>query len=579
MSSIVVERDPQPRERVDRRLIIGACVVVTLVCVARAVQLAWLSDDGFISFRYAQNLAEGRGLVYNAGEYVEGYTNLLFTLLLAGFMRLGAPPEIMSHVLGISCWLTQAGVLGWWSWRRAKADGHRFLPLAAALTLLLEDQQRWATGGLETSMFGLLASSGLLLLAVDVPNRRRQLAAAALLGLATLTRPDGVLFCALGVSYAFIARPGAKFAERITDSAAVAIPLAIVGACLVSFKLSYYGDVFPTAFYAKSALDGYARQGFYYVGLFLERNWFAALFVALVLWPARAGLGRLASRPVALLLAALLVFGAYIVHSGGDFMYARRLMPVLPFVWLLFEALLACCTQRTVAVGFFLVTLVAAALPRDPFASNGPVILRGVANEWAFYPKDYVAACRNRGEFLHSVLSKTPVRVVYSTRLAMFGYYSRLPYLVESTGLTQYSMAKQSLVGGRTRVGHEKRVTKAWMTANNMHMYLFVDGEPLVKNGARRFDYARLGGRFTALIWIYDDKVMDAFRNEPEIDFVPIETILAGLEARMAGQPYARARNMLSYYETFYLNHATGARAELATRLRRMVMEKQALQP
>lgn len=40
-------------------------------------------DDAFIPFRYARNLAEGYGLVYNPGEFVEGFTNLLWTLLVA----------------------------------------------------------------------------------------------------------------------------------------------------------------------------------------------------------------------------------------------------------------------------------------------------------------------------------------------------------------------------------------------------------------------------------------------------------------------------------------------------------------
>ena len=419
MNSTATPRDRVLREGVNPRLIVLAVLMVTLACVARALQLAWLSDDGFISFRYAQNLAEGRGLVYNAGEYVEGYTNLLWTLALAGFMRLGAQPEIMSHVLGMGCWLAQAALLAWWSWRRAARDGSRYLPLAAALTLVLEDQQRWATGGLETSMFGLFSSWGLLLLAVEVPNRRRQLLAALLLGLATLTRPDGVLFCALGVAYALVARPHASWRERVLDSATVAMPLAIIGACLVTFKLSYYGDIFPTAFYAKSALHEYASQGLYYVGLFVQRNWFMAPCVALLWWSARANLARLVTPVNGLLLAAFAMFTFYVVHSGGDFMYARRLMPALPFLWLLFEALLGCVTRRAVALGLLLVSLVASALPSNPFATKERALLRGIANEWAFYPKDYVAFCRNRSEFLHRVLGDRPVRAVYSNSLAM----------------------------------------------------------------------------------------------------------------------------------------------------------------
>ena len=36
-----------------------------------AFSQAWLCDDSFISIRYAQNLLDGHGLVYNAGEHVE----------------------------------------------------------------------------------------------------------------------------------------------------------------------------------------------------------------------------------------------------------------------------------------------------------------------------------------------------------------------------------------------------------------------------------------------------------------------------------------------------------------------------
>src|ERR671920_1614834 len=42
-----------------------------------------LFDDAMISMRYAWNLSHGAGLVWNPGEYVEGYTNLLMTLLMS----------------------------------------------------------------------------------------------------------------------------------------------------------------------------------------------------------------------------------------------------------------------------------------------------------------------------------------------------------------------------------------------------------------------------------------------------------------------------------------------------------------
>ena len=41
-------------------------------------------DDDFICYRYARNLVRGDGLVYQAGERVEGFTNPLWVLLHAG---------------------------------------------------------------------------------------------------------------------------------------------------------------------------------------------------------------------------------------------------------------------------------------------------------------------------------------------------------------------------------------------------------------------------------------------------------------------------------------------------------------
>ena len=160
----------------------------------------------------------------------------------------------------------------------------------------------------------------------------------------------------------------------------------------------------------------------------------------------------------------------------------------------------------------------------------------------------------------------------------MLAYYSRLPYLVEYSGLTQYSVAKKR-VEERGRVGHEKAVNKEWMTAHDVQMYLFLDKEPLVKNGARRYDYARLGGRLTALIWIYKDEVVDAFRNQPDIDFVPIELVMPGIEASLSKQAYAQARDTLDLFEGYYLDHAAPKWAATATRMRRMVADKRPAQP
>src|SRR5581483_12303609 len=87
-------------------------VVIALVAAAAAGLIAhsllwnFVTDDAFISFVYSRNLAKHGQLVFNLGEHVEGYTNFLWTVLLAGLMKVGLQPEIMSRVLGTYCGCT-----------------------------------------------------------------------------------------------------------------------------------------------------------------------------------------------------------------------------------------------------------------------------------------------------------------------------------------------------------------------------------------------------------------------------------------------------------------------------------------
>ena len=47
------------------------CLIgVTAFAAVDAWLLSWSCDDAFISFRYAQHLVDGHGLVFNAGERV-----------------------------------------------------------------------------------------------------------------------------------------------------------------------------------------------------------------------------------------------------------------------------------------------------------------------------------------------------------------------------------------------------------------------------------------------------------------------------------------------------------------------------
>src|SRR5262249_18839900 len=90
-----------------------------LLLLAHAWLYRFQCDDASITFRYAQTLSEGHGLVFNPGlERVEGYTNFLWTLMLAGCARLGAAPDRAANPLTLVATVALWGLLVWFSGRR-----------------------------------------------------------------------------------------------------------------------------------------------------------------------------------------------------------------------------------------------------------------------------------------------------------------------------------------------------------------------------------------------------------------------------------------------------------------------------
>ncbi|NUQ49193.1 MAG: hypothetical protein HUU27_04645, partial [Phycisphaerae bacterium] len=76
---------------------VAALAVAVILTYLLHVSWYWpqINDDAFITFRYSRNLADGLGPYFNAGERVEGYTNFLLMVLMAGVIRLWGPDEVL----------------------------------------------------------------------------------------------------------------------------------------------------------------------------------------------------------------------------------------------------------------------------------------------------------------------------------------------------------------------------------------------------------------------------------------------------------------------------------------------------
>ncbi|HEX6274438.1 MAG TPA: hypothetical protein VFZ53_15455 [Polyangiaceae bacterium] len=299
----------------------------------------WFGDDAFISFRYARNLAEGHGLVYNPGERVEGYTNFLWTVLLGAGTAAGISPLMLSTILSLAAFAAVVVLVTWLAARLAPPESPVVVSAAAVVTAASYVMASFATSGLET-MFAAALALGMLAFA---STGRWGLAGLSGIG-AALSHPDHILlYGAMGI---------ALLLERVTFREPLqwwkdpsrrarlvrfALPLVAVFVPYYLARWAYYGDFYPNTYYAKSGGEAYFKQG----GRYLLITLFASgAFVALPLslYGAARRWSRVEARYV---LVALPLFCTYVAKIGGDFMLGRLFVPVLPLVFLFAE-----CTAR-----------------------------------------------------------------------------------------------------------------------------------------------------------------------------------------------------------------------------------------
>lgn len=233
-----------------------AALVVLAALVALAHILYYLPrtvDDLFIYLRYAENLAQGRGLVYNPGERVEGFSSPPWVLLQSLAFLLGVNAVTFTKILGVlafAAYLAAAGLLA-----LELTDGNRFIAAFVCLILALNScLVSWSVLGLETPLFLALmlwtVFALLKYMEFPAPGRRAWLVAAAFFF--ALSRPEAPLFLAAILLAVFLAPHEARsLPGRLKVLAPAATLVALLFALFLVSRYAYYGSLVPHVFFAK----------------------------------------------------------------------------------------------------------------------------------------------------------------------------------------------------------------------------------------------------------------------------------------------------------------------------------------
>jgi arabinofuranosyltransferase len=322
-----------------------ALAAAVLLVHARAY-LPFFADDGFISLRYAQRLLEGRGLTWNDGERVEGYSNLLWVLGCAGLGALGVDLVSAARWLGQASALAALAALPATFWC-ARLERKTVVPsLVPALALALSGSLAvWSVGGLEQPLFAALLAWGLFgvfhLLPGQVGGATRARAwtlAGLPFALLCWTRPDGILVAGLvgfGVLLAGHSRGLGGDLRHLrrpwlaATGCLMALPVAfaLLQTC---FRLIYYGAWIPNPGSAKLAftVERWTSGGQYLLDALGPHKAIVALAAMSLLPLLRSPTAR--SRLLVLMVPAI-GWSLYVVGIGGDIFPARRHL-VVPLV-------------------------------------------------------------------------------------------------------------------------------------------------------------------------------------------------------------------------------------------------------
>ncbi|MBK8096110.1 MAG: hypothetical protein IPK26_03335 [Planctomycetes bacterium] len=559
-----------------RRPVVFLVVAILAAALAggQAWALRWTCDDAYISFRYANHLANGHGLVFNLdpGERpVEGYVHTLWLCLLALGVKLGFTGDALegwASALGTGSHAVTTLLLALAGWRIGR---FAWLPAAAVCWSLLHHAASLAPAGLETALFTCLVTA--MAIAVAMARTTWHWAAIGVLGAAmAMTRIDAALFCAATGLWAFAAGWRSR---SIWPPIGCAAGFLLPYAPFFAWRYSYYGYLFPNVFYAKSAHDPYPTQGLHYMAEY--GKCYPVLFVALLVMvlvpflPVRRYRDAEPPHPDGTRLAAItasfvLPFLGYVAWVGGDFMFARFALPVTPLLLLALDQFaarlprLAAIALTVVAGAVTFWRLEPAWIARHPnehgFTDNRAISLAPALNSGVPWTEAFRAA----GHYFGRLWDGLPVRIGIAGSHANLAWRSRVPVAIEcATGLTDAYIAHLPLAG-RGVIAHEKNYTlfPGYLERRGVHVMFetsWNSGEPIVDTFRDiLFPTTPLPTPARLVCW---DKalLMEWKRRDPGVLFHDFEQVLDRYLQELPGKDPAEVRRDFAAIQRFYFDH------------------------
>jgi arabinofuranosyltransferase len=465
-----------------------------LVGVFLVFKSKWICDDGYIFFRYVDNLVVHKiGLVFNRGEFVEGFTSPFWVFLLS-IIRFFFRSFSLRHLTIIASLIIALMTFYFLALMNRRhlaqasneSESHR-LDLNFSLPLVFTISTRVAidffTSGLETPLVMLYA----VLVASLILQPPRRIAFVGLIaGVGPLIRPDLALFSLVLLIHYFWIMKGKDWIKVILLAG---LPYVFYEV----FRVWYYASFLPNTYYTKASSGANLLQGYFYfldlIGAYHTHILFFvfAAFVLILFAKKGSRYARRAAQNRIFLILAILLYASYVFYIGGDYMHGRFWLPCLILLYAGFSGLIEPMIWSIIrkykgnvvlAKGLTPLVILAVLLIRMPMRSiqKGEERPRLIMNErewqsvwfdrkdigtWIFEPDNITVRQGTRMKELSQILKK-PIPNVH-TMLGYLGYYAGPDVeIIDKLGLTNVVAARMK-IRGRGYPGHEKWAPGAYL--------------------------------------------------------------------------------------------------------------------
>lgn len=418
------------------------------------------SEDIYISLRYVKNFVEGKGLVFNTFDKVEGYSDFLWVMLIAGIHKvLNSDIPLTARYLSVV--FSVITLLYTYTLTFKLTQNKLISYLIMFLVSVNGSFACYGLAGLENPLFALF-----ILLTINYTIEKKWGITGLLIGLLTMTRPEGFIMF-FPVAFSILIQP-IPLKDKIRTWFLIGIVAAITVLPWTIWRVSYYGYFIPNTIAAKTGMDLFSQLkiGIIYSSYFLFV--ISEFILVLILLPiinfiyTKQKIKTLFEDQLLILLfSTAITFILFYSYAGGDWMPCWRFYAsIIPTFGILLAVLwnnyvfknenTSILKSVWIAVIFVFCGYVQV---RNSFMNANMIPL---VKEWY----SSVQGLKEIGKWFHRTLPENTLLATFPN--GAFSYYNELP-TIDYGGLTDNNVG---------RFGHKKKTGRPGHITENIEYIL-----------------------------------------------------------------------------------------------------------